>query len=453
MRIAYINCFSGIAGDMTVAALLDAGLDFDHLREELAKLGLESEYRLRRSTVMRHSIAATKFDVLHPDADTPIDGGQSSPKHDHGHDHDHDHSHKHTSAHADAGHSHDHGHEHSHDHGNEHSHGDHHGDAHSHSHGPHRGLKDVSAVIERAHLSPAVTERAIAIFTRLAEAEAAMHNSTPDKVHFHEVGAVDALVDIVGACIGIEALGIEQVYSSPIRVGSGQVKAAHGVLPVPAPGTLELLKGVPVEHTDLPFEMVTPTGAAIITTIAAAYGPPPVFVPEQVGYGAGGRDPKQIANLLRIEIGETTGSAISDEVVMIETNLDDMNPEVYGHLMDRLFETGARDVYLEQVIMKKGRPGIVLHVLADAATRDALTSLIFEETPTLGVRMTPMQRRILAREAGTVETRWGSVRVKRAEWNGRVRVTPEYDDCAAIARKHHIPILDVYEAVRRAAGQ
>lgn len=429
MRIAYINCFSGIAGDMTVAALLDAGLDFGHLREELAKLGLEPEYRLRRSTVMRHSIAATKFDVLHPDADTPIDGGQSSAKHDHNHSHDHGQ----TSAHADAGH--------------------HHGDSHAHSHGPHRGLSDVSAVIERARLSPAVTERAIAIFTRLAEAEAAMHNSTPDKVHFHEVGAVDALVDIVGACIGIEALGIEKVYSSPIRVGSGQVKAAHGVLPVPAPGTLELLKGVPVEHTDLPFEMVTPTGAAIITTIASAYGPPPVFIPERVGYGAGGRDPKQIANLLRIEIGETAGSAVSDEVVMIETNLDDMNPEVYGHLMDRLFEAGARDVYLEQVIMKKGRPGIVLHVLADAATRDALTGLIFDETPTLGVRMTPMQRRILSREAGAVETKWGSIRVKRAEWNGRVRVTPEYDDCAAIARKHEIPILDVYEAVRRAAGQ
>ncbi len=278
-----------------------------------------------------------------------------------------------------------------------------------------------------------------------------MHDKTPDTVHFHEVGAVDALVDIVGACIGLEALGIEKVYVSKIRVGTGQVRAAHGVLPVPAPGTLELLKGIPVEHTDLPFEMVTPTGAAIIATIVDSFGPPPLFVPEHVGYGAGGRDPQQIANFVRVEIGETVSetSRQHDRVVMLETNLDNMTPEVYGYVMDRLFDAGARDVYLDPVIMKKNRPGIVLHVIADDTTKDAVTDVLFRETPTIGVRATYADRVILPREAGKVSTQWGEVRTKTVEWNGQTRTTPEYDDCADIARHHDIPILEVYDTVRR----
>ncbi len=454
MRIAYIDCFAGIAGDMFVGALLDAGLDPQHLETELGKLGMTDEYRLRIRKVMRHSIAATKFDVLRPDNDELIDG-QPAAQHDHVHDHNHEHEHQHEHEHNhEHNHDHDHSHSHGHDHAHHHEDVDSHDHEHSHSHGPSRGLTDVTGIIEAANLSPRVTERAISIFRKLAEAEAAMHDKTPDTVHFHEVGAVDALVDIVGACIGLEALGVEKVYVSKIRVGTGQVRAAHGVLPVPAPGTLELLKGVPVEHTDLPFEMVTPTGAAIITTIAESFGPPPVFVPECVGYGAGGRDPQQIANFVRVEIGETvsTPSRQRDRVVMLETNLDNMTPEIYGYVMDRLFEAGARDVYLDPVIMKKNRPGIVLHVIADDATKDAVTDVLFRETTTIGVRMTYADRVILPRKAGTVDTPWGEVRTKTVEWNGQARTTPEYDDCADIARSHDIPILEVYDAVRRFIG-
>jgi pyridinium-3,5-bisthiocarboxylic acid mononucleotide nickel chelatase len=464
MRIAYVNCHAGIAGDMFVGALLDAGLEFATLESELAKLGVDAEYRLSTRRVMRHAIAATKFDVDRPDGTGSIDGdpNAASDSHDdHGHHHD---SHDHTandqhSAHSQHAEHEKHGHDeqsaHEHDDSEPHEHG------HSHKHqGVRRGLADVTTIIENANLSPGVTSRAIAIFRRLAEAEAAMHDRTPDTVHFHEVGAVDALVDIVGACIGLEALGIEKVYSSKLRVGGGQVRAAHGVLPVPAPGTLELLKGVPVEHTDLPFEMITPTGAAVITTIADSFGPAPVFVPEQVGYGAGGRDSKQVANFVRVEIGETADQVTNpvnelerDEVVMIATNLDDMTPEVYGYLMERLFAAGARDVFLEQVMMKKNRPGVVLNVLGDDTSKDALARVVFDETPTLGVRMTPMTRIILPREPGTVTTPWGEIRVKNAQWNDRTRSTPEYDDCAEIARQHSIPILDVYDAVRRAVTE
>jgi len=428
MRIAYFNCFAGISGDMTIGALLDAGLDFDHLCEELERLHVDG-YHLVRESVKRHHIAATSFDV-----------------HLHTHDHEEHHEHNHHT------HGHDHGHEH------EHEHHEHHAreDVHVHQH-EHRGLKDVVEIIERAKLSPGVTERAIAIFTRLAEAEAKMHDSMPDEVHFHEVGAVDAIVDIVGACIGLEALGIDRIYSSPVRVGTGEVKVAHGVMPVPAPGTLELLRGFPVEHTDYPFEMTTPTGAAIITTIADEFAVPPMFTPEQVGYGAGGRDPKQIANLLRVEIGESQppsgDAALTDRIVHLETNIDDMTPEVYGYIIDRLFAAGAKDVYLAPVMMKKNRPGVVVHVLADESDRDTLVDVLFTETPTLGVRMSEVVRRILPRESGEVATRWGTVRTKRGEYNGKARVTPEYDDCATIARKHSVPILDVYEAVRQALSE
>ena len=404
MRIAYFNCFAGIAGDMTIAALLDAGLDFEFLTAELTKLSISgdlqpSEYQLTRTNVKRHGIAATKFDVA-------IDH----------------HEHTHT----------------------------------AHSHASHRTLADITHIIESAGLSPRVTKQACGIFRRLAVAEAKVHATTVDNVHFHEVGAVDSIIDVVGVCIGLEALDIDEVYSSSIRVGTGSIRTAHGVMPVPAPATLELLSAPPsgcavtVEHTDLPFEMVTPTGAAIITECARSFGSPPPFVPHAVGYGAGSRDSEQIANLLRVEIGETVSSLLHDQVVVLETNIDDMTSEVYGYLMDRLMATGAKDVFFSSVMMKKNRPGVVVHVIADDTTKDTLIGVLFSETSTLGVRVSTATRRILPREASTVETPWGTVRVKRAEWDGIVRTTPEYDDCAAIAREHDIPILRVYQAVQHA---
>jgi pyridinium-3,5-bisthiocarboxylic acid mononucleotide nickel chelatase len=395
MRIAYFGCFAGIAGDMIIGALLDAGLDFDFLRSELRKLTQSgqfgaSEYLLEREKVKRHSIAGTRFVVV---------------------------------AHA---------------------------PAHNHGHSPHRTLSDISRIIEGAGLAPSVATRATAVFTRLATAEAKIHDTTIDEIHFHEVGAVDSIIDVVGACIGLEGLKIDRVVSSPIRVGTGTTTGSHGVMPLPAPATLELLRGIPVEHTDLPFEMVTPTGAALITEFAESFGLPPSFVPDTVGYGAGTRDPEKIANLLRVELGETTDSVGHDQVVVLETNIDDMTSEVYGYLMDRIMAAGAKDVFLTPVMMKKNRPGIVVRVIADDTTREPLTDILFSETSTLGVRASVMSRRILPRRAGTVETRWGAVRVKSAEWNGTVRTTPEYDDCASIARQHDVPILKVYEAVQQA---
>ncbi len=434
MRIAYFDCFAGIAGDMTIGALLDAGLDFALLQDELRKLGL-SGYTLRCAKVRRHHIAGTKFDVLldHDVSfhthDTGESGSAQDPQDPHRDEHEHPQPHSHAGEHRAA-------------------------HAHSHSDGAaphvHRQLGDVVQIIGDAALSSSVKDRAIRIFTRLAEAEARVHDLPVDEVHFHEVGAVDAILDIVGACIGVECLGIEKVYSSPIRVGSGTISVAHGTMPLPAPGTLELLRGVPVEHTDIPYELVTPTGAAVITTLAETYGPPPPFVPELVGYGAGGRDPDEIANLLRVEIGETVAHAGHDEVVVLETNIDDMTPEVYGYVIERLLAAGAKDVFLTPVIMKKNRPGIVLTVLTDERLKDRMIGTIFQETPTLGVRIAVMPRRILTRTSVTVQTRWGPIRAKRAEWNGEVRLTPEYDDCAAVARRHRVPILHVYEVVREA---
>ena len=350
MRIAYINCFAGIAGDMTVAALLDAGLDINHLRSELGKLGLDG-YRVDAHKTQRHGISATRFEVFLQDedgervADTPHGEHEHSHGHDHDHDHPHEHEHEHSHEHGhedahghDIGHTHfhtharghevgaltqprahawprttattmstntaiehSHGHEqphdHEHEHGHEHSHGheqphDHeheHGHSHTHSHThAHRSFAEIRDIIAASALSDRVKRESTAIFTRLAEAEGKMHDKPPEEVHFHEVGSLDAIVDIVGTCIGLEALGVDEVYASAVRVGTGTVKAAHGVLPVPAPATVELLRGVPVHHTEIPFEMTTPTGAAIVTALAKGYGSAPAMTPENIGYGAGG---------------------------------------------------------------------------------------------------------------------------------------------------------------------
>ncbi len=383
MRIAYIDCRSGISGDMTLGALIDAGVDLGDLEGQLATLGV-SGWRLEKKTVKRHQIAGTKVDVV-------LDGDD----------------------------------------------------------GVHRHLSHVVTAIGESDLSQPVKERSVAVFTRLAEAEAAVHDTTPEKVHFHEVGAVDAIVDVVGACLGFEMLGIERVYCSSFRVGRGTVTAAHGMMPVPAPGTLELLKGFPVEHTDIEAELVTPTGAAILTTIGDEFSRPPTFVPDRVGYGAGGRDLSEIANLLRIEIGETLVHAGHDHSVLIETNIDDMNPEVYGYLIQTLLDAGAKDAFLTPVIMKKTRPGILLTVLVGEQTQDAVIDTIFRETTTLGVRLSEVGRVVVERTHSAAQTEWGEVRTKVANWNGRVRVTPEYADCAMIAAENGVPILEVYDAVRR----
>ena len=439
MKIAYFDCFSGISGDMVLGALLDAGLPLEQLNAEIAKLGLE-DLAIERESTSRHAIAATHARVRNGGA--PITHaeehhlnlpGQDAAKSESEHDHEH---------HADA-----HGHEHQHDHQHNHQH-DHQHDHHDHSH---NRLDDILQRIADSKLDDKVKERSTHIFQRLGAAEAEVHGTKPSEVHLHEVGALDALVDVVGAVAGLELLGVDEVHSSPLRFGTGFTRCAHGRYPVPVPGVLALCRDVPTEQTDIRAELVTPTGAAIITSLASSFGPQPPFRQQAVGYGAGSRDLEAIPNLVRLRLGESEQSA--EHMVLIEANIDDMNPEVYGYLFDRLLELGARDVYATPVFMKKGRPGNVLSVLGDVAKLDLLATTVLQETTTIGLRYYPVERRILEREIHTVDTPFGDVRVKFSYLDGRRRAAPEYEDCARLAKEHGIPLLSVYEAARAAVSE
>ena len=316
-----------------------------------------------------------------------------------------------------------------------------------------RSLGDVLKIIEESDLPEDVKERAGAIFTRLAEAEARVHGVNVEEIHFHEVGGVDAIVDIIGSVIGLKLLGIEEVYSSPLHLGRGFVECAHGTLPVPAPATLELVKGVPVYGWDIEAELVTPTGAAIITALARFDPPPPVRV-ERVGCGAGHRD-LPIPNLLRLLIGTSPqpGEGLEeDSVLLLETNIDDMNPEFYEHVMSRLFQRGALDVFLTPIQMKRSRPAVMLSVIVGQKDVDEVLDVIFEETTTLGVRMQEVRRRKLARESILVDTRYGPIAVKVARLGGVVKnISPEYEECRRLAEQRGVPLKVVYEEARRAA--
>ncbi len=380
MKVAYFDCFAGISGDMTLGALVDAGLSFAALKSELDKLSVR-EFTLSQRRVEKHGIAGTKIDVN-----------------------------------AREGH-------------------------------VHRHLKDVLKIINSSSISASAKEKAARVFQKLAEAEAKIHGTTIEAVHFHEVGAVDAIVDVVGAIVGLELLNIEAIYASKFRFGSGHTRGAHGAMPIPVPAVVEMTKGFPAERTDIPYELVTPTGAALLTALASNIGETIQLRTESTGYGAGTRDVEQVPNLLRIEIGELVADPQTDSPVLLETNIDDMTPEIYGYLIDRLLEAGARDAFLTPVIMKKGRPGIQLTVLADPNKETELTQLIFSETTTLGIRRLPVQRHTLERRTDTVQTPYGPIRVKIADIGGKQRITPEYDDCARIAREKQVPILDVYKAV------
>jgi uncharacterized protein (TIGR00299 family) protein len=317
---------------------------------------------------------------------------------------------------------------------------------------PHRHLKHIREILDRSQLPPSVRERAGAIFARLAKAEAAVHGTTVEKVHFHEVGAIDAIVDVVGASIALDLLGIEQVRCSPIPTGSGTVTCDHGVMPVPAPATAELLKGVPLAACDEPGELTTPTGAAILTTLAADYGPLPSMKLERIGVGAGRRDGVQRANILRLMVGEMNAASEDeeDEVLVLEANLDDLPAQIIGHVYDALFEIGALDVYTTPVHMKKNRPGTKLTVLAPPHIREAVETILFAETTTFGIRTYRCSRRKLAREFETVQLPAGSVRIKVGRRGGRVvTATPEYDDCRGVAAATGWPLKVVMaEAMR-----
>ena len=395
MKIGYFDCGSGAAGDMILGAMVSAGLSPDELRAALGGLRLEG-WTLEARPVVKQGFAAIRVEV-------------------------------------------------------------HAADTHTHRH-----LRQITRLIEDADLPPAVRERAIRIFTRLAEAEARAHGTSIEKVHFHEVGAMDAIIDIVGAAIGVERLGLERIVCSPIAVGGGAVRCAHGVMPVPTPATAELLKGVPLvgeprsdPAAEPPGELTTPTGAAILTTLASEYGSLPPMVIRAVGGGAGGRETPGLPNILRLFVGDAAdpGPAEADqqdEIVVLETNLDDVTGEEVGHACGALFAAGAVDVFTTPITMKKNRPGVLLTVLTPPDRAAACEETIFAETTTFGIRRRRCTRRKLARSLVTVSTRFGDIHVKVGRGARTEIAAPEYDDCAAAAARHGVPLREVMFEARRA---
>ena len=388
MRAVHFDCPSGASGDMILGALVDAGVSIDALRTELRKLPLTG-WDITAREVQRGAFRATKVDV-------EVD----------------------TSGHH------------------------------------HRHLADIVAILHGSTLAAPVKEQAQRIFTRLADAEARVHGSSRDEVHFHEVGAVDAIIDITGAAVALSLLGAHSVSASALPIGSGFVQGAHGRIPIPAPGTAELLRGFPLVDTGAAGELVTPTGAAIISTIAQAAGRMPAMTVSAVGYGAGTRDLPETANVLRCFVGERTATpwAAGDTVTQIETTIDDMSPQLYEPLMDRLLAAGAVDVFLTPVIMKRSRPGIVLTALCPSERLDEVSRVLFEESTTIGVRWSTRERHILPREIVTLTTSYGLLPFKVSRMAGRVvTVTPEFTDVARIAREKSVPVREVLEQVRAEA--
>ena len=462
MRIAYLDCFSGVSGDMFLGALVDAGVPPQLLEETVAALNIGA--RLEISRVQRNSITAIKVDVYsNGEKDLPREiWEQQREQSGHAHPGPDDSAHSHDTHFHDHGHD-EHGHSHTHQREPvallEHNYGlqnpaepkrrpHEHDHSHSHKHG--RGLNEIRSIIGKAAIHEEAKKTAIAIFEALGSAEAKIHDTSIEKIQFHEVGAVDAMVDIVCAAVGAEALGVDEILCSPLNVGGGTVKCAHGTLPVPAPATLELLKDAPIYSSGIPHELVTPTGAAIVKTLAKRFAPFPSMKVESAGYGAGTRDFAGHANVVRLTIGEAqpefSAAVPTDTITVLEANIDDLNPQVFGYVMDRLLEEGALDAFGVPVQMKKNRPGMLLTVLCSPKDASKLTHLIFTETSTLGVRQREEKREALAREWVTVTTRWGDVRLKVASMNGTVtNYAPEYEDCRRIATERHIPLKSVMQ--------
>ncbi|MGA7770599.1 MAG: nickel pincer cofactor biosynthesis protein LarC [Candidatus Sulfotelmatobacter sp.] len=444
MRIAYLECFSGMSGDMFLGALIDSGVPPRLLEETVAALGVGAHLEVSR--VVRSGISAIKVDVwVEGEKDLPREEywakqdvaraplrqtqGRLSPakgQHRHGHHH-HDHEHEHLQAGASAPKEHEHG----------------------------RGLTEIREIIGKAAISDTAKKTAITIFEALGGAEAKIHATSIEKVHFHEVGAVDAMVDIVCAAVGAEALRVDEIVCSPLNVGGGTVQCAHGTFPVPAPATVELLKDAPVYSTGVQAELVTPTGAAIVKTLVRRFAAFPEMKIEKSGYGAGSREFPGLPNVARLTLGEVSSTlaakTASETVTVLESNLDDLNPQVFGYVMDRLLEEGALDAFGVPVQMKKNRPGMLLTALCKPEDSDKLTQLIFSETTTLGVRRRDEVRQILARRWENVSTPWGEVRIKIASMNGTVtNYAPEYEDCRRIATEHHVPLKTVIQEASRA---
>jgi uncharacterized protein (TIGR00299 family) protein len=417
VSVLYLDCFSGAAGDMILGALIDAGLPLDDLRRALGSLAINPD-DIWTERVTRGGVSATKLHVL--GEEPPIDARTEH----------HHHGHSHGPAGAVALEP---------------------AQPETHAHAPHRTLVEITRLIQGSALSASGKTRATALFRRLADVEASIHGTSVDAVHLHEVGALDSIIDIVGTVYALEAMNIDRVVASPLNVGSGTVRTAHGVLPVPAPATARLLEGAPIYSGTQRVELVTPTGALLVTAYAERFGGIPPMRVQRIGYGAGSRDFHDSPNVVRALVGEADSSAPAHRVVVIEAEIDDMNPQIFGVLMDRLLADGALDVFYTSIQMKKNRPGTLLSIVAPPQARERLTAIVFRETTTIGVRFSETARECLDRETVTVQTPFGPVRIKVARRQGDImNAAPEFDDCARLAAASGRPVKEIQAAATKA---
>lgn len=467
VKILFYDCFAGISGDMHLAALLSLGVEPDYLRAELSKLGLDHEFELRVTPGVRKGIAGLRVDVVlaHGGQDCGQGAGHAHHghgDHHHGHHHVQGHAHPHDAAHR-AGHDHAHAYDHEHDH--EHGHAHAHQHTHAHHHPPHRNLPDIEAIITASTLPEPVQRTSLAIFRRLAEAEATVHGKPVHEVHFHEVGATDSIVDIVGAAICYHRLGVDAAWASPVELGGGFVRCAHGLMPVPAPATVEILSGIPTTRGATPHETTTPTGAAILATLVTRFTAAPRMAVLRTGYGIGHRD-TELPNLLRVHLAEvdaTHAGTATDAAMphsaglpaeparLLQCNIDDMTAEQLAVAMELLMEEGAMDVHFTPITMKKGRPATSVSLLCARGEQERFARLLFRHTTTLGIKSVPIDKLVLETRFERLETSLGPVTMKLALLDGEVlRAKPELEDCKALARQHSIPLADVYLAIGKA---
>jgi len=461
MKVLYYDCFCGISGDMNLSALLDLGVPKEYLIEEISKLNLNSEYEIKIEKAVKHGITGTRVDVILKNqvhnhdhvAEKALDNHQHEYKGEHIHENSNPHTHEdyefhdffHENHHKHEEHSHAHEHNHSHDENHTHNNTnniDHH----------HRNLKDIENIINSSALNDKVKKLSMDMFMRVAEAEAKVHGKTLYEVHFHEVGAIDSIIDMVGAAICIEYLEVDKIIASPVQVGGGFVKCAHGLMPVPAPATVEILKNIPINTGVVPFETTTPTGAAILAANVKEFTQKIDFSIKKIAYGIGHRD-LEIPNVLRVYLGEEQKNEKIEEQYILETNIDDMNPEFYGYVEEKLFEKGALDVFKTAIFMKKGRPGVKLSVLVNEQCEKDILEVIFEETTSIGVRKYKVEKIMLNREFSKVKTKYGDITIKKSYYKGKLaKYKPEYEECRSIAKEKNITLEEVYKEAYREAS-
>ncbi|OOM14301.1 nickel pincer cofactor biosynthesis protein LarC [Clostridium saccharobutylicum] len=437
MKILYYDCFCGISGDMNLAALIDLGVPKEYLIKELSKLNLNSEYEIKIEKSAKLGITGTRVDVILNNELSNNSHIQDKDLHEHNYG---EHVHNHSHSDSDSEHHQD---ENNHEHG--HSHEEH---THNHEH-HHRNLRDIEEIINSSDLSDKVKKISLDMFMRVAEAEAKVHGKTIYEVHFHEVGAIDSIVDMVGAAICLDYLKVDKIIASPVQVGGGFVKCAHGIMPVPAPATVEILKNIPMNTGIVQFETTTPTGAAILASNVKEFTSKIDFSIKKIAYGIGHRD-LEIPNVLRVYLGESEKTEKLENQYILETNIDDMNPEIYGYIEEKLFEAGALDVFKTPIIMKKGRPAIKLSMLINEKIEQEVLKVIFEETTSIGVRKYMIEKIMLDREFSKVETEYGDITIKKSYHKGKlVKYKPEYEECKSIAKEKNISIDTVYKSVYR----